>query len=504
MLATVSQPRRKDFASDPLPWPEGGYRATRHRERSMMHVTPTTSDRGLMRALVAMLAAIATWSGLPAVAHAAFPGTNGKLAYGSARSGYPADNDLYTMADNGTGETRITSMNLDELNAAWSPSGAEIAFERTNGLRSDIWIAKADGTNLRQLTTHPANDTRPAFSNAGTKIVFASDRNSTAGTSDLFVMDANGANQVAITNTPTIDESYPAWSPDGTAIAFSRDGDIYKVSPSGANLTRLTSSVNAEIEPDWSPNSGQIVFRQGINADDELWKMNANGTGQFMLTTNGSVPEERPVWSPLGDKIAFIRGAFKAAEVYTMNPDGSGATRITNNTVMDASPAWQAIPSAPPPGPPPLPPAPPIPSTPPPSPPMDPGSSSTSPGSPGMNLGLPLGLAGTAVPPVTRASLEARKVRLALLIRRGIRISMTCPEPCSFDVRLLRSKKVLGRSSGRMSAAATRSVTVKPDKRARRALRRRSPPKLTVSVVVRGADGGLLLKHRRGIRVQSD
>ena len=62
-----------------------------------------------MRALVAMLAAIATWGMAPAVAHAAFPGTNGNLAFGSARSGYPADNDLYTMANNGTAQTRITS-----------------------------------------------------------------------------------------------------------------------------------------------------------------------------------------------------------------------------------------------------------------------------------------------------------------------------------------------------------------------------------------------------------
>jgi Tol biopolymer transport system component len=450
-----------------------------------------------MRTLVAMLAAIATWSMAPAVAHAAFPGTNGKLAFGSARSGYPADNDLYTMVDDGTTETRITAMNLDELNPSWSPTGAEIAFEHTNGLRSDIWIADGDGSNPRQLTTHAANDTRPAFSNTGTQIVFASDRNSTAGTSDLFLMDANGANQVAITNTPTIDENYPSWSPDGAAIAFSRDGDIYKVSPNGANLMRLTTSAITEFEPDWSPSSSQIVFRQGINGNDELWKINANGSGLTPLAQNGSVVEERPVWSPEGDKIAFIRGAFKDAEVYTMNADGSGVTRITHNTVMDASPAWQAIPLTPPPLPPP-------PLPPPPLPPTGAGSSPTFPGSPGMNGGAPSGLAGTAVPRVTRAALEARKVTLARLIRRGIRLSMTCREPCSFVVRLLRSKKLLGRSSGRMSASAMKSVTVKLDKRAKRALRRRPPSKLTVSVVVRGADGGLLLEHRRGIRVQSD
>ena len=393
-------------------------------------------------------------------------------------------------------------MSLDELNPSWSPSGAEITFERVNGLRSDIWIAEADGSNPRQLTSYAGNDTRPAFSNTGTKIVFASDRNSTYGISDLFVMDANGANQVAITNTPTIDEDYPSWSPDGTAIAFSGDGDIYTVSPNGANLTRLTTGPFTEFEPDWSPSSSQIVFRQGINGDDELWKINANGTGLVPLTQNGSVVEEHPVWSPQGDKIAFVRGAFKDAEVYTMNPDGSGITRITNNTVMDASPSWQAIPSTPPPVPPPPEPPPPVPE--PPAVPTGEGPAPTVPGSQGMTLGAPSGLAVTAVPRMARANLEARKVTLARLIRRGVRLSMTCPEPCSFDVRLLRSKDVLGRATGRMAAAARKSVTVKLNKRARRALRRKPPLKLTVSVVVRGPDGGLLLKHRRGIQVQSD
>ena len=98
--------------------------------------------------------------------------------------------------------------------------------------------------------------------------------------------------------------------------------------------------------------------------------------------------------------------------------------------------------------------------------------------------------------------MEARKVKLARLIKRGIRLTMTCPAPCSFEVRLLRSKKVLGRATGRMSAAATKPVTVKLDKRASRAVRRRPPPKVTVSVVVRGANGGLLLKQQRGLRVQ--
>ena len=296
-----------------------------------------------VRALVAMLAAIATWSMLPAVAHAAFPGTNGKLAFGSARSGYPADNDLYTMASNGTAETRITSMSRDELNPSWSPSGAEIVFERNNGMRSDIWIANADGSNPRQLTTHAGNDTRPAFSNTGTKIVFASDRNSTHGISDLFVMDANGANQVAITNTPTIDESYPV-------LVARRDRD--RVLARRRHLQGLAQRRQPDARDDQSRSrsSSRTGLRTAARSSSVRASTPTTSSGRSTrteparstpLAQNGSVVEEHPVWSPQGDKIAFIRGAFEDAEVYTMNADGSGVTRITNNTVMDASPAWQ-------------------------------------------------------------------------------------------------------------------------------------------------------------------
>ncbi len=311
-----------------------------------MTITPQrTGRRSLVRALTAMLAAIAVWSILPAAAQATFPGTNGKLAFGSARSGFPADNDLYTMGSDGTAETRITSLDQDELHPVWSANGAKIAFERNTGMRSDIWVANANGSSATQLTTDPATDSRPSWSNTGKKIVFSSDRGGTPGVLDLFVMDSNGANQVNITNTPTINEDYPAWSPDGTAIAFSRDGDIYKSTPSGSNLKRLTTAAVMDIEPDWSPGNNQIVYRTGVTGNDDIWKMNADGTNQVAIVNNGSTVEERPVWSPQGDKIAFVRGAFKDAEVYTMDPTGFNVVRVTNNTTMDVDPSWQAIPN---------------------------------------------------------------------------------------------------------------------------------------------------------------
>jgi Tol biopolymer transport system component len=291
--------------------------------------------------VVVLTAALGALS--PAASLAAFPGANGKLAFSSPRSGFPTESNIFTMGADGSAQTQITSFDGDELYPAWSPDGTRVAFQQDPGLHPEIWTAKADGTDLRQLTSNSADDVHPAWSPDATKIVFASDRQDPSGNlSDLFVMNAaNGSGAVNITNTPAIDEDYPSWSPDGAKIAFSRDGDIATVAPNGTSLVPLTATERREFEPDWSPYGTQIVFRTGINFDDEIFKMNADGSGVTNLTNTGAGVEERPVWAPAGNKLAFTKGAFTAAEVWTMNPDGTGQVQITTNSFLDAQPSWQ-------------------------------------------------------------------------------------------------------------------------------------------------------------------
>jgi Tol biopolymer transport system component len=290
-----------------------------------------------------LLAALLGVLALPQAASAAFPGTSGKLAFASPRSGFPTDSNLFTMGADGSAQTAITALSGDELYPAWSPDGARVAFQQDAGPQPEIWTALADGTDLRRLTNNADPDRHPAWSPDGTQIVFASDRSAGTSLSDLFVMNADGTGQVAITNTPTVDEDYPSWSPDGKKIAFSRDGEIATVTPAGTGLVTLTATERIEMEPDWSPSGAQLVYRSGINADDEIFRMNADGSGVTNLTNSGSTVEERPVWSPAGNKIAFTKGAFTSADVWTMNPDGSGQTRITTNTFLDFQPAWQPL-----------------------------------------------------------------------------------------------------------------------------------------------------------------
>ena len=85
-------------------------------------------------------------------------------------------------------------------------------------------------------------------------IAFTSDRD---GDDEIFVMDADGANQTNLSNNAIFDDNQPSWSPDGQRIAFvsNRDGnrEIYAIDADGGNPTRVTNNPDADHDPAWSP-----------------------------------------------------------------------------------------------------------------------------------------------------------------------------------------------------------------------------------------------------------
>jgi dipeptidyl aminopeptidase/acylaminoacyl peptidase len=114
-------------------------------------------------------------------------------------------------------------------------------------------------------------------------------------------MNADGSGQTRLTNNSASDYS-PAWSPNGTKIAFQsdRDGDaeIYVMDTDGSNQTRLTNNSyhGGGYEPTWSPDSRKIAFDSCPNGYYEIYVMNADGSGQTALTSDGSVDKAVPDW----------------------------------------------------------------------------------------------------------------------------------------------------------------------------------------------------------------
>ncbi len=197
----------------------------------------------------------------------------------------------------------------------------------------------ANGANPTNITnTSNTFSQNPAWSPDGTKIAFARAQSTPAGHSDIYVMNANGSNVIRLTATSNNDEGEPAWSPDGTKIAYHSDQnsnlDIYVMNANGSNPTRLTTDPDDDTQPAWSPDGGKIAFTSKRNGLRQVFVMDANGSNQTSLTP-GSGEHSDPAWSPDGTKIAFTKGS----RICVMSAYGGNQTQLTSSA-RDGSPAW--------------------------------------------------------------------------------------------------------------------------------------------------------------------
>jgi Tol biopolymer transport system component len=130
--------------------------------------------------------------------------------------------------------------------------GTKIAFTSDRDVNKEIYVMAADGTGQTRLTDNAANDALPSWSPDGTKIAFTSNRD---GNWQIYVMAADGTGQTRLTDNAAFD-FLPSWSPDGTKIAFTSDRDgnveVYVMNAQdGSNQTRLTDNAASDGLPDW-------------------------------------------------------------------------------------------------------------------------------------------------------------------------------------------------------------------------------------------------------------
>ncbi len=116
----------------------------------------------------------------------------------------------------------LTDSPLEEIEPAWSPDGTQIVFTRVQGENAkDIFIMDANGSNLRQLTSTPGEDHDATFSPDGKEIVITSELAGTQPFGDTWrVRVSDGSYLRNLTASLKQGGGDPAWSPDGTEVAF--------------------------------------------------------------------------------------------------------------------------------------------------------------------------------------------------------------------------------------------------------------------------------------------
>jgi len=127
-------------------------------------------------------------------------------------------------------------------------------------------------------------------------------------------------------------------------IVVERGGDLYTLRPTdGKVLRRLTKNEGLNTSATWSPSGRQIVFASDRNTrENDVYVMNANGTGQTDIASLDGDDSHSPSWSPNGRQIVFVRDLNDPAgeDLYVMNADGSDVHRIVTAPGFDNSPAW--------------------------------------------------------------------------------------------------------------------------------------------------------------------
>ena len=239
---------------------------------------------------------------------------------------------------------------------AKAPKTAKIVFTSRRDGNFEIYIMNPDGSDQKNLTQHRAKDSTPVWSPTGEQILFTSDR---GGIEDLYLMDADGTN-VRQVFKKLIGREFPTWSPDGKALAYHRfhTFSIYTASSDGKDETKVADG----LWPAWSPNGSEIAFMAG----KFVWGENGNlGTANVRIQTinlqtyveeillPGKIGMFDPAWAPDSAQIAFFwHGPAKillggkevghTIGIHVVNRDGSGLRKITDDGDGTATfnPTW--------------------------------------------------------------------------------------------------------------------------------------------------------------------
>lgn len=187
------------------------------------------------------------------------------------------------------------------ISPAWGPANTDmLAFSSNRDGNNEIYIARSNGTGIRRMTNSPGIDVSPSWAPDGSKIVFASDRESPSRPV-IYLMNSDGSDQHRLTSIPGSYEDSPCWSPRGDRISFvfrtgSTGADVVTASPAGDDVVQLTVGEGTNETPKWSPDGLRMVFSSTRNGGKNLFIMNWDGTGIRPLTNEGNC--HSPSWAP--------------------------------------------------------------------------------------------------------------------------------------------------------------------------------------------------------------
>jgi ABC-type sugar transport system substrate-binding protein len=204
------------------------------------------------------------------------------------------------------------------------PIPCTITFDSDRDGNREIYSMAPDGSRTINLSNDAADDFEPAWSPDGSQIAFVSNRpnKEQEGGNFVYVMDADGRHvrQLTFEN----DSAGPDWAHDGSQITYSHKGDIYIIKADGSGQSvNLTNSPEEDAQPTWSPDGSQIAWLTMDGDKGNIFVMNADGSHVLQLTENGRA--YNVTWTIDGEIFSHWDHPDGVCQRCVMAADGSNA-----------------------------------------------------------------------------------------------------------------------------------------------------------------------------------